>query len=325
MRIVLASMALQPALIARLSALDRGAIHLVHDEPSAIAAIADADALACSDLAYTPRLAEAVRSAQSLRWLQLLTAGYDNALRHGVPPHVRLTNVGDAFTPSVALHAVTLLLALQRRLSAILAQQTRREWNKTLSADLVMPADRTALIIGFGGIGQEIARLLTTFGMTVLATRRSPSPHRQAVEVYAPEALHDLLPRADAVMLAAPLTPQTDRLIGRRELALCRPTAHLVNVSRGALVDGMALAESLRENRLAGAALDVTEPEPLPPDHPLWTAPNTIISPHVAGASDPYGAERQFQRAAADLRRFLAGELPLHVITRADNQERPVP
>jgi phosphoglycerate dehydrogenase-like enzyme len=132
--------------------------------------------------------------------------------------------------------------------------------------------------------------------------------------VHKIEALHQILPRADALIVAAPLNPSTNGIVGEAELALMKKTAVLVNISRGKLVDTTALLAALKEGRIAGAGLDVTEPEPLPPDHPLWDAPNLIVSPHVAGAAGAYGTERQIERGSANIRRFLKGELVQHVV-----------
>jgi phosphoglycerate dehydrogenase-like enzyme len=246
--------------------------------------------------------------------MQIVTAGYDNVTRLGAPKGTVITSVGDAFSPSVAVHGVTLMLALMRGVHRMAESKAQREWDKGLPAHLAMPDGKTLVVLGYGSIGRECARLVAPFGMKVIGLNRTGAPDPLAAEVHRIEALHDVLPRADALIVAAPLNPGTLGIIGERALAVMKPSAVLVNVSRGKLVDTMALDSALRAGRIAGAGLDVTEPEPLPADHPLWAAPNVIISPHVAGAAGTYGMERQIAGLIANLRRWMAGEAVEHVV-----------
>jgi phosphoglycerate dehydrogenase-like enzyme len=190
----------------------------------------------------------------------------------------------------------------------------RRHWNKALAGQLTMALGRTCTILGYGSIGHELARMVAPLGMKVIGLNRTGAAHPLAAEVHRIEALHAVLPRTDVLVVAAPHNPATDKIIGARELALMKPSALLVNISRGKLVDTPALNGALRAGRIAGAALDVTEPEPLPEADPLWDAPNLIVSPHVAGAAGTFGAERQLEYVGANLRRYLAGEPVLHVV-----------
>src|SRR5262245_26428685 len=323
MRIVLWATYAKAELIGRLQPLLGENLEVVANLGGLEAAIADAEALICPDFVYGAQVAEAVRArAKRLRWLQLLTQGYENALAQGVPAGVTVTNAGDAYSPAVAMHAVALLLAVQRRFPAMLANQMRGAWDRTMSTAITSPAGATAAICGFGSIGQEIARLVRAFGAKVVALTRSARPHALADESLPIGELHRVLPRADAVMLALPLEATTRHLIGARELALLRKTAVLVNISRGGIVDTAALIEALQSRAIAGAGLDVTDPEPLPPCHPLWAAPNLLISPHVAGAAGKAGFDRLADVAAENVQRFLAGEPLAHVVmgsqTRSD-------
>lgn len=308
MKIVLVGMTVKPEVIAALRTTAGPAAVVVEDEPAAIAAMATAEAVVISDNAYTPTVAAAIRSAPALRWMQIVTAGYDNITRLGAPGGAVVTSVGDAFSPSVAVHAVALMLALQRGIPRMAEHKARRHWDSTLPSVMVMPEGKTVLVVGYGSIGHEVAKLTAPLGMKMVGLNRTGAPHPLAAEVHMTEALPRLLPTADAVIVAAPLNPSTVGIIGAGELALMKRTAVLVNISRGKLVDTMALLAALKDGAIAGAGLDVTEPEPLPADHPLWDAPNLIISPHVAGAAGPYGAERQIERVSANLRRFLAGQ-----------------
>jgi len=307
-------MTLKPEVIAGLRPAGGAALTVTDDEISTIEALAGADALVLSDNAYTPDLAKAACRAPSLEWMQIVTAGYDNATRLGVPKGATITSVGDAFSPSVAVHAVALMLALQRGVPRMVENKPRREWDRGLAGSMVMPEGKTLVIVGYGSIGQDVARMVAPLGMKVIGLNRTGAPHPLAAEVHKIEALARMLPRGDVVLAAAPLNPATVGIIGARELALMKPTAFLLNISRGKLIDTMALSEALKAGRIAGAALDVTEPEPLPPDHPLWSAPNLIVSPHVAGSAGPYGVERQIERVSANLRSFLAGEPLRHVV-----------
>ncbi len=319
MRIALWATYAKPELMGRLKPIVGDDLTLVASPEELGATIGEAEALLCPDFLYSAQVAETVRArARRLRWLQLLTQGYENAQAHGVPPSVAVTNAGDAYSPAVAMHAVALLLAVKRRFPLMLANQIGGEWNRTMSMAMTSPAGATVAICGFGSIGQEIARLVRAFGASVVALTRSARPHALADEALPIARLHEVLPCADAVVLALPLDASTRHLIGVRELALCRKTAVLINISRGGIVDTAALAEALQSGAIAGAGLDVTDPEPLPAGHPLWAAPNLLISPHVAGAAGKAGFDRLADVAARNVQRFLAGEPLAHIVSLSE-------
>jgi phosphoglycerate dehydrogenase-like enzyme len=316
MRIVLWATFAKAELIERLRSILGDDLVVVSDLQEFDAAIGDADALVCPDPVYNAQVAEAVRArAKRLRLLQLLTQGFEHTQSHGVPSGITVCNAGDAYSPAVAMHAVSLLLALQRRFPVMQANQIKREWNRTMSVELTSPAGATVAILGFGSIGQEIARLLRSFGAKIVSLTRGAAPHALADEALPIGQLHAMLPRADAVVIAVPLDASTRRLIGAKELALFRKTAVLVNISRGGIIDTAALVEALHSKTIAGAGLDVTDPEPLPAEHPLWAAPNLIISPHLAGAVGKTGYERLADIAAKNVDRFLAGQPLAHVVS----------
>src|SRR5262249_50938984 len=186
-------------------------------------------------------------------------------------------------------------------------------------------------IIGYGSIGREFARLAKTFGMSVLACKRDPSKRDDPGYAlpgtgdpagvlpdawYAPRQLDQLLARADVVVMAAPLTRETEHMIGKRELASMKPSAYFINVGRGATVDEAALATALREHVIAGAAVDVFTQEPPPPGHPLYACDNVILSPHVSGFLPSYD-EKCVTLFAENLRRWLAGEPLRNLVDRA--------
>lgn len=319
MRIVLWATFAKAQLIDRLRSILGDDLVVVSDFKEFGAAIADADALLCPDPLYSAQVAEAVRAqANRLRLLQLLTQGFEHAQSNGVPTGVTVCNAGDAYSPAVAMHAVSLLLALQRRFPVTQANQMKRQWDRTVSAELCSPAGATIAILGFGSIGQEIARLLRAFGARIVALTRSAKTHALADEALPIGELRAVLPRADAILLALPLDASTRHLIGAKELALFRRSAVLVNISRGGIVDTAALVDALHNKTIAGAGLDVTDPEPLPADHPLWAAPNLIISPHVAGAVGKTGYDRLADVAAKNVERFLAGRPLAHVVLGSD-------
>jgi phosphoglycerate dehydrogenase-like enzyme len=275
-----------------------------------------ADVLICPDNFYSAKLADAVRrDAPKLAFIQLLTAGYDHAKRQGVPAHVTLCNAGAAYAASVATHAIALLLALQRHIPTALANKTRHAWDRAFTPQLTMPAAGTIIVIGLGPIGREIARLMRAFGARVIGVTRSGLSDSAADEIVPASALRDLLPRADAIVIAAPYDETTRHLIGAGELAVCKKSAVLVNVARGGIVEPRALEVALRSGAIAGAGLDVTDPEPLPPNDPLWDAPNLIITPHCAGASGAASGERLTDLVCANLARFMRREPLQHVVT----------
>src|SRR5215813_11608341 len=288
----------------------------VQDGDAMIPELPSAHVLICPDDYYSTKLAEAVRrDAPKLAFIQLLTAGFDHAKRQGVPPQVTLCNAGAAYAASVATHAITLLLALQRHIPIVFANQARHAWDRAFTPQLTMPAASTVIVVGLGPIGREIARLLRAFGAHVIGVTRRGQPDAGADEVVASRALNSVLPRANAIVIAAPLDESTHHLINAPALAACKTSAVLVNVARGGIVEPRALEAALRSGAIAGAGLDVTDPEPLPPNDPLWDAPNLIITPHCAGGSGAASGERLADLVCGNLARFMRGEKLQHVVT----------
>ena len=314
MKVVLHATLGKTAIVERLRAIVQGELVIADDPATAIAALPDADAFVCTDFFYSAELASAAASAPRLRLIQLLTAGYDRVAKFGAPAQATVCNAGAAYAPAVATHALALLLALQRQIPAILADQPRHAWERGFAPRLTTPAKATAVVIGLGPIGQEIARLLRAFDAHVIGVNRSGAAHACVDETIAISALNDVLPRADSIVLALPLGPQSRHLIDARALARCKKSAFIVNIARGAVMDQMALTDALKSGAIAGAAVDVTDPEPLPPEHPLWDAPNLILSPHVSGACGPLAGERLADLAGDNLLRFMKGEAVSHVI-----------
>jgi phosphoglycerate dehydrogenase-like enzyme len=316
MRAVLSATLAKADFIAKLEPLLGDRLKVVEGEAAIVDAVPQADALFLTDFLYTEKVAAAVHAAAPrLKWLQLLTAGYDSAKQFGVPAGAIVTNMGAALAPPVATHAVMFLLALQRQLPLFMDQQNRGVWDRSPGARSRIPDQTTVAVIGFGHIGREIARLLRGFGARIIAVSRSGTPHELADEAVPIAKLMDVLPRADAIMVAVPLDPTTQGLIGPRELNACKRSAFLINIARGPIVDSLALTNALVEGVIAGAALDVTDPEPLPKGHPLWGAPNLILTPHMSGACGPLGTQRMAAVAEDNLKRFMRGDTLTNIVT----------
>ena len=240
--------------------------------------------------------------------MQLDSAGVERWLQAGLIDGTRAwTGAQVVFAADVAEHVVAFLLAAARRLPQAARKQ---EWAE-LGGDRF--AGRTVGIVGAGGIGGETITRLGPFGVRILALTRSGRDVTGADRSLGPDGLDELLAESDYVVLAVPLTESTRGLIGRRELELIGPDGWLVNVGRGALVDTDALVAALAEGRIAGACLDVTDPEPLPAGHPLWTFENVLVTPHVA---NPPGTiyEPLAERVAENVRRFREGRELVGVI-----------
>ncbi|HLZ36788.1 MAG TPA: 2-hydroxyacid dehydrogenase [Mycobacteriales bacterium] len=247
-----------------------------------------------------------LRQLPGLRVVQALTAGVD-ALLDAVPDTVTLCDARGVHDPSTAEWVVTAILAYLRDFPRFALAQARRQWDFTPTDAL---CGKTVLIVGYGSIGAAVERRLAGFEVSMLRAARRPRPGLSAVE-----DLPDLLPRADVVVLLVPMTPATRGLADAAFLARMKDGALLVNVARGPVVDTGALLRELESGRLR-AALDVTDPEPLPQDHPLWRAPGLLLTPHVAG-STTLTLPRAYELVGAQLRRYAAGQPLANVVDRA--------
>jgi phosphoglycerate dehydrogenase-like enzyme len=244
--------------------------------------------------------------APNLKLLQILGAGVDYLLPlDWLPPGVRMLTNSGAHVPKAAQSGLMTLLMLNARLPELAWSQRRKNWNRVFTTTL---DGKTLLIVGVGAIGTGIARHAKDFGMRVLGIRRSGAPQPHVDEMHPPGALHALLPQADFVVLNTALTPETRFLMGKKEFALMRRGAALVNMSRGGLVDPAALDAALRSGQLSGALIDVTWPEPPPEDWPYWDTPNLIITPHVLSDDIEAYVPRTLDLFFGNLRRHFAGE-----------------
>jgi D-2-hydroxyacid dehydrogenase (NADP+) len=251
--------------------------------------IPEADVLVVSGLWRN----ELIERAAKLRFIQSIGAGTDQFQREGLRAHgIRLASAQGVNERAVAEHAMALILAMMRHIPAGRDNQRRRHWRGMIS-DPARREDelggKTLLIVGLGRIGSRLATLARAFGLRVIATKRDPSIGAAAADVVVSDArLGEVLPEADIVALTCPLTPQTEKLIGEAALAAMKPSAYLVNVARGRVVDEPALIAALNAGRIAGAALDCTVEEPLPESSPLWSFDNVLITPHTAGETRRY-------------------------------------
>lgn len=256
-------------------------------------------------------------AAPKLRWIQSFSTGMDKFLFAEIiaRDEVAVSNVAGLYASQGAEHAWALLLALTRQIPTAVHNKDKRLWS---SGQVIELAGSTLGLIGLGGFGIEMAKRAQGYDMTLLAIDAVRTDKPDFVAELKPatrENLHDLLRRSDVVMTACPLTKETYHLISSEELAIMKPTAYLINVTRGGIIDEPALVEALLNSRIAGAGLDVTEKEPLPTESPLWDAPNLIITPHRAGASQ-HRPRLIGEFFAENLERYLKGERPRNVIDK---------
>lgn len=250
-----------------------------------------------------------LKDAEKLEWLQLVSAGADRYVQPGVLPRgVLLTNATGAYGKSMSEYMICAVLSLLLDFPHYRDNQRQHVWQSSGRARHILGT--TALVVGLGNIGGEFAARYKALGGTVIGVRRTAGEKPDYLdELYTTDRLDELLPRADVVTLSLPSTRETRHLFGREKFALMKPGAVFVNVGRGTAVDTDALCEALNAGKLYGAALDVTDPEPLPAGHPIWDAPNTIITPHVSGGWDAADTfERVLDVVCDNLGRYLRGE-----------------
>ncbi|MFQ5857734.1 MAG: D-2-hydroxyacid dehydrogenase [Anaerolineae bacterium] len=264
----------------------------------------------------------------SVRWIQLHTAGANQLL--GAPilqSDIAITTASGVHSTPITEYTFAQILAWQRRIPLMLHYQQRGEWPTARWDQFAVPELRGATlgVVGYGRIGKDVARLGVAFGMNVLAVRRSHSPDPAyprwtsapdwddgVVQVLDSAGLYGLLARSDYVVIALPLTDETRHIIDADALRAMKPSAYLINIARGPVIDEQALVRALQEGWIAGAGLDVFEKEPLPADSPLWEMDNVILSPHVSGFTPLYDT-RATDLFAENLRRYLAGERLLNL------------
>jgi phosphoglycerate dehydrogenase-like enzyme len=296
----------------RFSALATGiASFAVRDRESLLNRIGEADVLAISGLWRNDILDRAPR----LRFIQSIGAGTDQFPTAALAERgIRLASARGVNARAVAEHAMALVLALSRRLPEARDNQSRRQW-RGMIGDLARREDevggKTMVVVGLGQIGGQLARLAKAFDMRVVGLRRDPAAGGGAADTVHPMAdFAALLPEADFVILACPLTEETENLVDAAALRRMKPSAHLVNVARGRVVDEAALVAALRAGQIAGAGIDVTAIEPLAADSPLWGLEQVLITPHTAGETRRY-EDNVIEILRDNLGRLRRGEEPL--------------
>ena len=296
------------------AAVPAARIVTAEDEQQAQHEIVDADA------AFGTLPPDLLRRCEKLRWLQAPQAAppagfyYPELVAHPVV----VTNFREIFNDHIGAHIMAFVYAFARGLHYYIPQQLRREWRKPPEDEgVVALPGAVALIVGLGGIGGEAARLMKAAGMTVIGTdARRAAPPADVAEMHPPEALDGLLPRADFVVLTVPHTPTTERFFDAGKFARMKRGAFFINIGRGKTTRLADLEHAVRSGAIAGAALDVYEDEPLPPESPLWTLPNMLLTPHMAGYG-PHLNDRRYAILEDNTRAVLAGREPRNVVDKA--------
>jgi phosphoglycerate dehydrogenase-like enzyme len=273
--------------------------------------------IAAADATLGVCSAEVLAQAKQLQWIQWTAAGVERCVQQPLvrERHVLLTNLQRTMGPSMAEHVMGMMLVLSRHLDYFLREQQQAHWAKDGSRPQLADLEgKTVLVVGLGGIGTEVARRAHAFGMRVIATRASGHNGPDYVSyVGLPDELLKLAREADFVVNCAPITPQTTGIFNKEFFATLKPGAYFISVGRGRSTVTADLVAALKSGRLAGAGLDVVDPEPLPADSPLWHLSNLIITPHVS-ADTPFADEQRNAVLVENLRRYAAGEPMLSVV-----------
>ena len=276
--------------------------------------IADADAYVGS---IRP---EEVRAGKNLKWVAVMSAGVEGVLHLSGGPDLRdsqivLTNNQIVQGPEIADHALAMLLMLSRNLHNFYMAKQQESLQARPYPGIEL-AGRTAVIIGVGGIGTQIAYRAWAFGMTVIGVDPEDIPYMPIIsKVVKPDQLNEVLPQADVLFISAPHTPMSHKMVGPQQFDLLKRGAYFIAVSRGGLYDLNALVKALDSKQLAAAGVDVTDPEPLPKGHPLWKFPNVVITPHIAGRSDKDHA-RMVGTIRENIQRFVDGRPLVNVVDK---------
>jgi phosphoglycerate dehydrogenase-like enzyme len=253
---------------------------------------------------------EQLRIAPNLKWLHLPSAGADGFTSYDLycNKEIQITNSSGVFGLPIAEHVFAMILSFNHNLQEYAYNKAEKKWHRNPTTKDFYAS--TIGIIGLGDIGTEVAKRAKAWGARVLAVKRTLTQTPEYVDrIYPLEEIDEVLMQSDYVVLALPNTPKTNGIISEQKLSIMKPGAFLVNIGRGTLIDQEALIKALRENRIGGAGLDVTEPEPLPQDSPLWELPNVIITPHASGGS-PSNGEKKFHIFYQNLLRYM-DKLPL--------------
>jgi phosphoglycerate dehydrogenase-like enzyme len=262
-----------------------------------------------------------VRAGRNLKWVGVMSAGVERVLfpKDGSSDlrnsNITLTNNKIVQGPEIADHALAMLLMLSRNLYVLYKNDQQQIWNPRSFHGIELNG-KTAVVVGVGGIGTQIAVRANAFGMTVIGVDTEDKPFLPFLKkVVKPDQFDDVLPQADVVFISVPDTPKSHKMMGARQFQVMKKNSYFVAVSRGGIYDLNGLVRALDEKRLAGAGVDVTDPEPLPKDHALWKFQNVIITPHIAGRSDQ-DAARMIGTIKENIRRFVEGKPLINVVDK---------
>ena len=259
---------------------------------------------------------ELFKADKKLKWVQIYSAGVETyRFPEFINSNVVLTNCKIIQGPEIADHALAMLLALTRNLNYLIPARTKEEWPRGEFHPLELRG-KTAVIIGVGGIGQQIAQRASAFGMKIIGVDPKEIPLNPYIsKTVPPDRLDTVIPQADVVFVSAPHTPESQGMMGAKQFELMKKGSFFIAVSRGKLYSTEALVKALDSRQIAGAGLDVTNPEPLPKGHALWKFENVIITPHIAGQSDGIQA-RRMELIKENIARFSKGEPLLNVVDK---------
>ena len=262
-----------------------------------------------------------VRAGKNLKWVGVMSAGVERVLfpRDGSSDlrrsKITLTNNKIVQGPEIADHALAMLLMLSRNLYTLYRNDQQHTWDPSSFHGIELNG-KTAVVVGVGGIGTQIAVRANSFGMTVIGVDPEDKPFLPFLKkVVKPDQFDDVLPQADVVFLSVPDTPQSHKMMAAPQFELMKKDSYFIAVSRGGIYDMNGLVKALDEKRLAGAGVDVTDPEPLPKQHPLWRFENVIITPHIAGRSDR-DADRMVGTIKENIRRFVESKPLINVVDK---------
>ena len=264
---------------------------------------------------------EQVRAGKNLKWVQIMSAGAETVLHKSGGNDLRdsnivLTNNQIVQGPEIADHAMAMLLYFTRKLNVFAQNRLTETWQAGRPFAGIELAGRTAVVIGVGGIGQQISARAWAFGMNVIGVDPEDIPYSPFIKkVVKPDQLNEVVPEADVVFISAPHTPMSHKMMGPQQFDLMKKNSYFIAVSRGGLYDLNALVKALDSKQLAGAGVDVTDPEPLPKGHALWKFDNAIITPHIAGRSDKDNA-RMVGTIKQNIQRFVDGKPLINVVDK---------
>lgn len=304
-----------PDLVQQLKSVSTGARIIPVSHNNVMQELPDADAF-IGDIT-----SEEVRAGKNLKWVGVMSAGVEGVLfpRDGSSDLRRssiiLTNNKIVQGPEIADHALAMLLMLSRNLYILYRNDQQQIWNPESFKGIELNG-KTALVVGVGGIGTQISIRASAFGMRVIGVDPEDKPFLPFLQrVVKPDELDDVIPQADVIFLSVPDTPKSHKMMGVHQFELMKQKSYFIAVSRGGIYDMNGLVKALDEKRLAGAGVDVTDPEPLPKDHALWKFENVIITPHIAGRSDQ-DSVRMIGTIKENVRRFVEGKPLINVVDK---------